>query len=60
MIVNCPNCPAKFNNDTVAECPLCAQKYKKKTPQKTAREQSSEHFSAEVRTHMRTSWRHAD
>lgn len=24
MIVTCATCPAKYNNDTVSFCPLCA------------------------------------
>lgn len=36
MIVQCPNCPGKFNNDTVAFCPLCTYRKPLKRPRVTA------------------------
>lgn len=32
MIVNCTTCTAKYNNETVSDCPICAYQPRRRTP----------------------------
>lgn len=42
MIVQCPDCPAKFNKDTVTECPLCKYKKVPRQPKTITKDQDIE------------------